>query len=760
MKAIGGNARIREASTRLSSRLEMWGGVECTINRVRDRYHTQLDRNGHDVREDDLERFASLGIGALRYPVLWEGIAPHGLEHADWSIPDRALPSLRDMGIAPIVGLVHHGSGPRHTSLTDPSFADGLERFARAVADRYPWIHDWTPVNEPVTTARFSCLYGIWYPHARNDQAFVAAVLNQCRATVLAMRAIRRANSRARLVQTDDISRTFGTEAMAQTVDFYNDRRWLGWDLLCGRVTPSHPLFGYLVDNGASEDDLQWFVDNSCPPDILGVNYYVTSDRWLDHRVERYPAEKHGGADADRFVDIEAVRVMALPRPGIATLLEEAWERYRIPVAVTEAHIDSGREDQMRWMLEIWRGAQSARRAGADVRAVTAWSLLGSFDWNCLLQECRGYYEPGPFDVRSDPPRDTALAGLIRELARGVAPSHPVAQGEGWWRRKERLICEPVSSRSQVARLSGYRPDPVPGHRQPVLISGATGSLGRAFALICKQRNIEFRILDRAEMDIADPHSVAAALERWRPWSVVNASGYVRIDAAESELERCVRENTTGPTVLARHCAEAGIGLLTFSSDQVFSGNAARPWLEHDETRPVNVYGRSKAAAERAVLDACRKALVVRTGAFFGPWDETNFLAQTFAALRAGRHVPAAADVRVSPTYLPDLVNVSLDLLIDAESGVWHLANVGDVSWFEFAQSACSMAGVDGQGLVSCSGLRGAQAPRAAYSVLASKRGRLMPTLEHALDRFVQPYVQAATAGRSEASAAFRKERR
>ncbi len=108
------------------------------------------------------------------------------------------------------------------------------------------------------------------------------------------------------------------------------------------------------------------------------------------------------------------MRVLATPAPAIASLLQETWQRYGIPVAVTEAHIDAGREDQLRWLAEIWRGAQSAREAGADVRAVTAWSLLGAFDWNCLLGERRGYYEPGPFDVRAPKPRPTALASADR----------------------------------------------------------------------------------------------------------------------------------------------------------------------------------------------------------------------------------------------------------------------------------------------------------------------------------------------------------
>ncbi len=436
----------------------MWGGIECTINRVGDAFFTQLDRSGHLGRDGDLGRFAALGIAALRYPVLWEATAPDGVAAADWSWTDRRLAELRRLGITPIVGLIHHGSGPRHTNLLDPSFAVGLAEFAGAVAARYPWVDHWTPVNEPLTTARFSALYGLWYPHARDDRSFVAALFNQCRATVLAMASIRRVNPAAQLIQTDDLGCTYGTEPLADVVDFYNERRWLGWDLLCGRVDAEHPLWTYLRESGATADEILWFAAHPCPPDVIGINYYVTSERWLDHRLDRYPGRCPREPRAEDFVDIESVRVLATPAPAIASLLDEAWQRYRIPLAVTEAHIDARREDQLRWLLEIWRAAEAARAGGADVRAVTAWSLLGSFDWNSLLAECRGYYEPGPFDVRAPEPRRTALAGLIAELAAGRTPSHPVLGGDGWWRRADRFLTRPVAPRSRVTPLSGYRP--------------------------------------------------------------------------------------------------------------------------------------------------------------------------------------------------------------------------------------------------------------------------------------------------------------
>jgi dTDP-4-dehydrorhamnose reductase len=408
--------------------IALWGGLEATVNRVRDHYFSQMDQNGHASRISDLDRFAALGITALRYPVLWELIAPDGLDNADWSWPDERLPALRNFGITPIVGLVHHGSGPRDTSLVDPGFAEKLAAYAGAVARRYPWIDHYTPVNEPCTTARFCGLYGLWYPHQQSDQAFVRALLNQCKGVVLSMQAIRAVNPQAKLVQTDDLGKTYSTPEMADQARFYNDRRWLPWDLLCGMVGEDHALWRYLRDSGASEDELRWFRDHPCPPDVIGINYYITSERWLDHRGEHYPQQEIG---AGGYADIVAPRALATPRPGIAPLLVEAWERYGLPLAVTEAHIDANREDQLRWLLEIWQAAGEAQREGVDMRAVTVWSLLGAFDWNCLVTERKGYYETGAYDLRGPQPRPTALATLMRELATGRPPSSPVLQGLG-----------------------------------------------------------------------------------------------------------------------------------------------------------------------------------------------------------------------------------------------------------------------------------------------------------------------------------------
>ncbi len=432
--------------------VEIWGGVECTVNRVGDVYHHQLERSGHADRIDDLDRFAALGIKALRYPVLWERTAPDGLDRASFAWADARLARLRALGLRPIVGLVHHGSGPRSTSLVDPGFAGGLARFARAVAERYPWIEDWTPVNEPLTTARFSGLYGHWYPHGRDDRTFVRALLNQCRATTLAMRAVREIHPGARLIQTEDLGKTLSTPQLAYQAELENHRRWLSLDLLMGRVDRDHPLYDRLLVWGATPAELALFVEEPCPPDVFGLNTYVTSERFLDERLERYPAWSHGGNGRHAYADVEAVRVAAAGMGGYLPRLLEIWERYQRPVVISEAHLGGPCDDQLRWLLEAFQAAEAARVEGADVRAVTAWALLGSFDWDSLVVHERGRYEPGVFDVRGPKPHPTALAGLISALARGVRFDCPALSLPGWWRRDERLLYPPVANGTAATR--------------------------------------------------------------------------------------------------------------------------------------------------------------------------------------------------------------------------------------------------------------------------------------------------------------------
>ena len=429
--------------------LELWAGVECTVNRVGDRYFNQLERNGHARRADDIDLFAALGIRTLRYPVLWDLLAPESPEDIDWAWPDERFNRLRELGIRPIVGLLHHGSGPRYTSLTDPDFAPKLAAFARAVAERYPWVDAYTPVNEPLTTARFSGIYGHWYPHGRDDQTFTRALSNQCAGTMQAMQEIRRVNPDAQLVQTDDLGYTHSTAFLAYQAEYENERRWLTWDLLAGRVAHDHPMWSYLLWAGLEERELLALGDRPCPADVIGVNYYLTSERYLDDRLDRYPPLIHGGNGRERYVDVEAVRVRGIETRGWQAAFRDACDRYGKPVVATEVHLGCTREEQMRWLAQAWDAAQGARAAGCDVPAITAWSLLGAYDWNTLVTEDNDFYEPGAFDVRSGQPRPTALAGLVAQLASGQTPDHPVLASPGWWQRDDRFRAEASTEDAQ-----------------------------------------------------------------------------------------------------------------------------------------------------------------------------------------------------------------------------------------------------------------------------------------------------------------------
>jgi dTDP-4-dehydrorhamnose reductase len=420
---------------------EVWGGVECTVNRVHDTFHNQLKWSGHDRRLSDLDLIAQLGIKRLRYPVLWELTAPRRSDELDFRWADERLGRLRELDIDPIVGLVHHGSGPRYTHLLDPRFPQLLADYAGAVAARYPWIQHYTPINEPLTTARFSALYGIWYPHRREARSFVQAVINQCTAVVLAMQAIRRVNPKAQLIQTDDVGYTTSTVRLAYQARFDNERRWLAWDLLCGKVGPHHPLWKYLLDSGASEAQLMFFTEQACPPDLIGVNHYVTSDRHLSEELHLFPRNTWGGNGRQSYADVEAVRAVPGHLSGLKGALRDTWDRYRLPIAITEVHLGCTPDEQLRWLWEAWSDTLQLRASGMDVRALTSWALLGSFDWNSLLTAEAGYYEAGAFDVSGPLPRATALSQLIRDLVSGAQPERMQLLEElGWWRRADRLF--------------------------------------------------------------------------------------------------------------------------------------------------------------------------------------------------------------------------------------------------------------------------------------------------------------------------------
>src|SRR5690606_3655555 len=168
---------------------------------------------------------------------------------------------------------------------------------------------------------------------------------------------------------------------------------------------------------GIKPSTMSFFNENTCAPDILGANFYCTSERFLDEKKHLYPSCRHGGNSIHEYADVKAVRVKFDAPKGFPVLAKELWERYKIPIAITEVQMNCAREGQLAWFQEIYDQSCSLKESGTEIVAVTAWSLFGAFGWNRLLTCPSMEYERGAFDISSGIPRPTAMAKLIQATA-------------------------------------------------------------------------------------------------------------------------------------------------------------------------------------------------------------------------------------------------------------------------------------------------------------------------------------------------------
>ena len=422
----------------LSRLPEIWGGIECSYTRVEGEYGDQLDYCGHYRRGvDDIRHIAQLGIKALRYPVILEKFGRS--DSSSWTWLGRQLNTLLHYNIIPIAGLLHHGSGPLHATLTDSCFPVEMEKYAMQVAKRFPFLEYFTPINEPLTTARFCGLYGFWFPHQQDPKSFAQIFLNEMKAVVLSMRAIRKINPKAKLIQTEDLGKTYSTTLLQYQADFENERRWLTTDLLCGYVNRGHPMWDYFLWLKIPQKSLEFFLENRCPPDIIGIDYYLTSERFLDENLESYPESTYGTNGKHQYADTEALRVKHNRPSGPAVLFTECWERYRIPLAITEVHVHGSPHEQIAWFNCIWKTCSQLIRKGIDIRAVTAWAMFGTYGWSKLLRENPGEYERGVFDVGTGEVESTPYTDFLKALIRNPRIAECYETG-GWWNSDSRFI--------------------------------------------------------------------------------------------------------------------------------------------------------------------------------------------------------------------------------------------------------------------------------------------------------------------------------
>lgn len=277
-----------------------------------------------------------------------------------------------------------------------------------------------------------------------------------------------------------------------------------------------------------------------------------------------------------------------------------------------------------------------------------------------------------------------------------------------------------------------------------VWVTGAAGMLGREVCSALAAREMDFIGTDR-ELDITSQAAVDTFAEREAFTHVINCAAYTGVDACEAHEEEALRVNADGPAHLARAAARRGAIAVHVSTDYVFPGDArATPYTEDDATGPINAYGRTKLAGERAFLAALPTGHVVRTSWLFG--DGPNFVATMLRLFAEKPHVNVVGDQVGRPTYAPDLAAAVVGVAVrQPAAGIYQFANAGHVSWFQFAAAIHAEARARGRTVVATLGeITTAQYPtparRPAYSVLATAK------LERAIGITPRPWREALVA--------------
>lgn len=222
-----------------------------------------------------------------------------------------------------------------------------------------------------------------------------------------------------------------------------------------------------------------------------------------------------------------------------------------------------------------------------------------------------------------------------------------------------------------------------------IAVLGANGQVGRALAAQLGERAIP---LTRAEADLAHPEKLAAILDLHDPDAVINAAAYTAVDKAEEEPKLAHTINADAPQVLAAWCAAKGKPFVHYSTDYVFDGSGEHPWVETDPTAPLNEYGRSKRAGEVAVEEAGGEHLIFRTSWVYDAHGK-NFLNTMLRVGAEREELKVVADQHGAPCYAPHLAEASIAALDAAHgmeafhSGIYHMANAGEVTWHGFAEA-------------------------------------------------------------------------
>ena len=330
---------------------------------------------------EDFALVQELGLEYLRYgPPLHRTLLGPG--RYDWEFADLAFAELKRRNIVPIVDLCHFGVPDWLGNFQNPDFPAQFCTYARAFAERFPWVQLYTPVNEMYICAVFSARYGWWNEQLSSDRAFVTALKHIVKANVLAMQTILQVRPDAIFIQSES-SEYFHAEnpAAIKPAELLNSMRFLSLDLNYGRRVDSE-MYEYLLDNGMARDEYHFFLGNQLKQHcIMGNDYYVTNE----HRVA---ADGSTRASGEVF--------------GYDEITRQYHDRYLLPVMHTETNVVQGPlgTEAVNWLWKEWANVLRVRNNGVPIVGFTWYSLTDQVDWDSALRERNGHVNPlGLYDL-------------------------------------------------------------------------------------------------------------------------------------------------------------------------------------------------------------------------------------------------------------------------------------------------------------------------------------------------------------------------
>ncbi len=369
-----------------------------TINNGRTRVD-EMDVCGHYKRwREDFHLVEEMGIRHLRYgPAIhktWLGVGKY-----DWSFADETYAELMQRNIAPITDLCHFGVPDWIGNFQNPDFPELFAVYARAFAERFPWVQLYTPVNEMYICAMFSARYGWWNEQMSDDQSFVTALKHIVKANVLAMQSILQVRPDAIFIQSES-SEYFHAEnpAAIAPAELFNSMRFLSLDLNYGRRVDSE-MYEYLFDNGMTREEYHFFLGNRLKQHcIMGNDYYVTNE----HLVSADGSTRSSG---EMF--------------GYSDITRQYHARYSLPVMHTETNLNQGPlgTEAVDWLRKEWANVLRVRNEGVPIVGFTWYSLTDQIDWDSALREQNGHVNPlGLYDLdRNIRPVGQAYKQLIAD---------------------------------------------------------------------------------------------------------------------------------------------------------------------------------------------------------------------------------------------------------------------------------------------------------------------------------------------------------